>query len=90
MSTDKDTLDETLMFIQTVEDGFPRSFLVHVNPEHDPMIYEDLVGCRETGMAVKISLPCAGFPEGTELIQAWTEFCNSKCIDANSVETSAV
>jgi len=40
-------------------------------------------------MAVKISLPCAA-TEGTELIQAWTKFCNSKCIDANSVETSAV
>jgi len=90
MSRARAALDDTLMFIQTVEDGFLRSFLVHVDPERHPLIHEDLVGCGDIGMAVKISLPRAGYPEGNELIQEWTKFCYSQCVDANHVETSAL
>ena len=89
MSTSENACNENLMFIQTVHDGLLCSFLVHIDPVKDNLIYKDLFECNEIGMAVNISLPCPAGPEGNELIRAWTKFCESNCIDANYIEASS-
>jgi len=89
MSIPENACNENLMFIQTVHDGLLCSFLVHVDPVKDNLIYKDLFECNEIGMAVNISLPCPTGPGGNELIEAWTRFCKSNCTEANYIEASS-
>jgi len=89
MSTSENACNENLMLIQTVEDGLLCSFLVYVDPVKDNLIYKDLFECNEIGMAVNISLPCPTGPGGNELIEAWTRFFKSNCIEENYIEASS-
>jgi len=84
------TCENGLMLIQTVQNGFPCNFLAYVDPEKDNLIYKDLLECKEMGMAVNISLSCPGFREGNELIQAWTQFFKTNCVDSNYINTNVI